>query len=255
MAVTDAIHDLHCAPRDLSHSDSRPYGLRRAILYRSCAAPRLERMPAQPDGGAKFATAVDLRTAAEAAVAPSPFAAASRQLNLPLPQFSQQPTSYAMQLLRGTLHAVTEEVVSADYLTLVESSPGSLRSFFLLLRDASSYPVVFHCSAGRDRTGVVSALVLSTVGAELEDILCDYEAAPPHQSADHVSVEQRLLQAGIDLAAHELANTPARGSMFLFLNRLWARHGSTEGFLSERLGLASHDIASIRSHLLARHEA
>jgi len=40
--------------------------------------------------------------------------------------------------------------------------------------DASSYPLVFHCAAGKDRTGVLAALVLSILGVDRSVIIEDY---------------------------------------------------------------------------------
>ena len=40
--------------------------------------------------------------------------------------------------------------------------------------DPASHPVLFHCAAGKDRTGVVAALVLSVLGVEEDEIVGDY---------------------------------------------------------------------------------
>jgi protein tyrosine/serine phosphatase len=43
-----------------------------------------------------------------------------------------------------------------------------------ILANPNSHPVVFHCTAGKDRTGVVAALLLSLLGVELDEIVNDY---------------------------------------------------------------------------------
>ncbi|MDR1307360.1 MAG: tyrosine-protein phosphatase [Treponema sp.] len=48
------------------------------------------------------------------------------------------------------------------------------REFFALLSDPASAPLLFHCSAGKDRTGLASALVLHALGASRETIIADY---------------------------------------------------------------------------------
>jgi protein-tyrosine phosphatase len=45
---------------------------------------------------------------------------------------------------------------------------------FGLVADPKSYPLVFHCAAGKDRTGVLAALVLSVLGVERSVIVEDY---------------------------------------------------------------------------------
>lgn len=41
----------------------------------------------------------------------------------------------------------------------------------------SEYGAIYHCAVGKDRTGVISALLLLLAGMETEGILCDYEAS------------------------------------------------------------------------------
>jgi protein-tyrosine phosphatase len=45
---------------------------------------------------------------------------------------------------------------------------------FRLMADPESYPLVFHCQAGKDRTGVLAALVLGCIGVETRTIVEDY---------------------------------------------------------------------------------
>ena len=49
--------------------------------------------------------------------------------------------------------------------------------FFKLLAEAESYPLLFHCSAGRDRTGVGAAMLLELLGVSRELIVRDFLAS------------------------------------------------------------------------------
>lgn len=59
------------------------------------------------------------------------------------------------------------------YRGFVRESAGRFAEFFDLLL-ASAEPTVFHCTAGKDRTGVAAALVLHALGATREEVLRDY---------------------------------------------------------------------------------
>ena len=48
------------------------------------------------------------------------------------------------------------------------------RRFFKLLAERDVYPLLFHCSAGRDRTGVGAAMLLSMLGVERDRIVADF---------------------------------------------------------------------------------
>jgi protein-tyrosine phosphatase len=64
--------------------------------------------------------------------------------------------------------------LSERYLWYLEVGRDSLVEVLTLLGGGEHYPLVFHCAAGKDRTGVLAALVLEMVGVEREVIIDDY---------------------------------------------------------------------------------
>lgn len=56
----------------------------------------------------------------------------------------------------------------------VETNFGQFKSFFKLLLDERNYPLLFHCTAGKDRTGFAAAILLHILGVDKETILEDY---------------------------------------------------------------------------------
>lgn len=109
---------------------------------------------------------------------------------------------------------------------------------------ASPEPTVFHCTAGKDRTGFAAALLLRAVGASEEETLADYlltndrlvlpEASRYHLPLEvlHVlwRVQPEFLQAAFDEAD--------------------AAYGSLDGYLREGLGLHDAERAHLRAHYL-----
>lgn len=57
------------------------------------------------------------------------------------------------------------------------ASIGRYKDFFALLQNDSAVPLLFHCSAGKDRTGMAAALVLSALGVNEEIIMENYLAS------------------------------------------------------------------------------
>lgn len=68
---------------------------------------------------------------------------------------------------------VTEELMCDLYRGFVRDHAGHFRLFFELLL-AESTPLVFHCSAGKDRTGFAAALILSALGVSRDVVFQDY---------------------------------------------------------------------------------
>ncbi|WP_100446940.1 tyrosine-protein phosphatase [Glycomyces xiaoerkulensis] len=69
-----------------------------------------------------------------------------------------------------------EEIVrflSQRYTGMMESGYKSVRDSLQVI--AGGEPVIFHCMAGKDRTGIIAAVLLSLLGVDAEDIAADYE--------------------------------------------------------------------------------
>jgi protein-tyrosine phosphatase len=112
-------------------------------------------------------------------------------------------------------------VSAADYLADLNATD-SVAAVFTILADESAYPVDIHCVYGRDRTGVMAAVILLALGATPDDVMTDYRlsasaglgAYPSSLSAVLDAIAQRggieayLAGAGVD--AETLARVRAR---------------------------------------------
>ncbi|GIF95437.1 tyrosine-protein phosphatase [Catellatospora citrea] len=106
-------------------------------------------------------------------------------------------------------------------------------------------PTVVHCWGGRDRTGVVIALVLELAGVSDADIAADYELT--EQGMARYLDWQRQHRPDKGPLQPYLASTPAE-VMRTFLAQLRDRHGSVRAYLTGS-GLAEEDIDALRSRL------
>lgn len=59
-------------------------------------------------------------------------------------------------------------------LVLDECNIAVYRKFFHYVREAECLPLLFHCSAGKDRTGMAAAFILFSLGVDQKSIMCDY---------------------------------------------------------------------------------
>ncbi|MBQ7567705.1 tyrosine-protein phosphatase, partial [bacterium] len=60
------------------------------------------------------------------------------------------------------------------YLAFLFENPQSIASFFNILSDPESYPLSYHCYAGKDRTGIMTALLLELLGTPRPVIYSDF---------------------------------------------------------------------------------
>jgi protein-tyrosine phosphatase len=77
---------------------------------------------------------------------------------------------------RGEAVGAPEPVdeLSARYLWYLDHGRDALAEALALVADPDHLPLVFHCAAGKDRTGVLAALVLDVLGVDPEVIVADY---------------------------------------------------------------------------------
>ncbi|MCX4094959.1 tyrosine-protein phosphatase [Nocardia sp. alder85J] len=114
------------------------------------------------------------------------------------------------------------------YLEYLDESPGVIVEALTALAAPEGTPALVHCAAGKDRTGVVIALLLGVVGVREEDIVADYAATGPNVAAVRARVGRaRSAQA----AATTVADLPDwvfaadAATMRQFLDHLSAEHG------------------------------
>lgn len=136
------------------------------------------------------------------------------------------------------------------YVWILESRGKRIRHVFEQLAQVSSYPVVFHCFAGKDRTGVIAALLLGALGISRKQIVADYALT-----------EGALSRIIARLEAQPRRDGPARPPSFLearpetmtaLLDWIDERHGSVPGYLSS-VGVSETVTQQLCSALLVRH--
>jgi hypothetical protein len=125
--------------------------------------------------------------------------------------------------------ALGEYVVFYDW-ALERCAPAIVRAL-AAVASAPTGAVVVHCVGGKDRTGIVAALLLRLCGVSLDDV-----------DADYALTEIRLRPT-----LGEVAIAPA-GAMATVLDRLERRHGSVEAYLVAA-GLVPEAIDSLRARL------
>lgn len=68
------------------------------------------------------------------------------------------------------------------YLKMLERGGAAMSELFALLADEAHHPLVFHCAAGKDRTGIAAALLLGVLGVDDETIVADYALSQPNMA-------------------------------------------------------------------------
>lgn len=194
---------------------------RAGVVYRSDAPHVGDRGPADLSPWPPKVV-VDLRDSAEAGDQEHPLAAVATVHSVPL----LEEVRDADVELDDAAHELT-----ALYQSIVQGAPKKLVEVFRIVLDADG-PVLIHCAAGKDRTGVVSAMLLSAVGVRRDAIVADYVRTDRNM----LRVLQRLdrvpaLPPGVDEEmVHELLSTPTE-AIESVLDTFGDHEGGARGWL------------------------
>ncbi|MCD8141264.1 MAG: tyrosine-protein phosphatase [Planctomycetaceae bacterium] len=114
---------------------------------------------------------VDFRTRNEALLAPDRVPSTVKQtVTIPI-DAGRLMTHYYDETLNARK---TRGIMVSVYRALASDFQPAYRQFFALLADPENIPLLFHCTAGKDRTGFAAAMFLSALGVERDVVVGDY---------------------------------------------------------------------------------
>lgn len=138
------------------------------------------------------------------------------------------------------------------YRTLVYEQAPSYAELFRRIA-SGPLPLVFHCSAGKDRTGIAAALLLDLLGVSRQDIVDDYLLSDLFFARGCELVAKDPLGDQLSTIAKEVWEPVMRADadyIQAMFETMETRHGSTTQFLREELGLTDDIIELVRARLL-----
>ena len=130
-----------------------------------------------------------------------------------------------------------------------DSARASYRALLTELAEPAATPLLFHCTAGKDRTGWATVIVLSLLGADEETIRAEYLSVNPAvRQAFAPLVEGFTAQGGDpELALAIIGVAPEY--LTAALEEVAVRHGSMEKYVREGLGVSDETADRIRERL------
>jgi protein-tyrosine phosphatase len=141
------------------------------------------------------------------------------------------------------------------YFLMLERFGDRIATVVELIADSDGHPAVFFCAAGKDRTGLVAAMVLSALGVDDETVAADYALTsgilPTLIERNRTRAAARGRPAEVHFDDYDDAVLTAEAvTMLSVLRRLRAEPSSVEGYLRAH-GLSDEAVWSLRAGLLA----
>ncbi len=204
-------------------------------LFRSDALHRLDAAGTAAIAGLGLRSIVDLRTQMEVDIAPS-------ALN------GVTASTTHVSLLIGDLEALPLEL-DAVYRYIIDACGKTVGEAIKLLCAPDALPALVHCSAGKDRTGIVIALILAVLGVPDEVIAADYGLSGGYLDlANTPAIGQVKASSGLgEKLTNELLASPPP-LIAGVLAQVRATWGSVDDYLLS-YGLTVADLANLRAAL------
>jgi protein-tyrosine phosphatase len=154
-------------------------------------------------------------------------------------------------VVEGRLADVPPDFLVRVYEAMAESAAPTFGRLLTRLADPDSMPALIHCTAGKDRTGMGAALLLSVLGVDEETILDDYALSATHYTDRQLeTLRVRLSNLGIDAERYRTVFGAPRHAMAALLAILRERHGSVEGYLGDEAGVTPDVLTELRARLV-----
>lgn len=214
---------------------------RYGVLFRSDNLCRLTDVGLSGFAASEVKTVLDVRSAYELEIDPSPFAESNtvRYLNLPL--LNEDDAEAIAQ--------INSDIPLPDmYRVMLGHFGANIAVIAQAVADADG-AIVVHCHAGKDRTGLVIALLLALVGVKNEDIVVDYVVSHDYlhePRAARIASSAPELRVGLE---HRLGAEEA--TMLSTLDWLKTEYGGAEAYLLKS-GVSRTTLAELRERLVAR---
>jgi len=114
-----------------------------------------------------------------------------------------------------------------------------------------NHPLVFHCAVGKDRTGMLAAILLNLLGVEEDDIIQDYTLSEPYMDELLARLKNNPQKSDPPLDIPDYFWKASPESMALFLSTLRREYGSIADYLTTQ-GAESSLIGRLKTALLSK---
>jgi len=221
------------------------------IIFRSANLDRISRSDIKKLQLLNIRTIIDLRASYE-------YKKQKRTIDhincLSLPLDFEQTTREKLKpyLFKKNSEEIISEISSSLYLEILDAAQAIIKNVLEILLSAEHCPVLIHCQAGKDRTGIICALILLALGTDRQSIIGDYlksnEALLPFFKK--MLFTRKILTLGFFPSGTILyAITVRQRNIESVLDRVNDHYGGIEAFLGSS-GFEAEKLMKLRERLI-----
>lgn len=232
--------------------------MRRGLVWRSAGLDLLTSLDCDRIHELGIRTIADLRTSHERGLFPTPTALSAdvRTLTWNSNADDVSPSTDRGPAWRDLDSASLRSEIARLYTHIADAHAVQFGEIYRSIAEGAA-PILIHCTAGKDRTGLAVALLLDLIGVERQWIFWDYDLTNTYLKKNMVRLESAI---GVGGMAEWLAALGPEGRDLLlsadvqYLKAAFAgiedRFGSVEDFALGPLGLSGRELQALRDQLL-----
>lgn len=226
--------------------------VKRGLVFRSDHLSRLTAADQQILQRHRFKVVCDFRTVREQQMAPDHLLpdGSIRLLSLPVQAVGFDPATVMDRLRANDSAWLSMDFFIELYRRFLDDFGPVWGKVLRLIASSDNLPLVFHCTGGKDRTGICAALLLMALGVPEEAVFSGHDRSNlcNAERLQSIYAEFAALGIGPEKAAPYL-QAPAE-PMAAMLTHLHKTYGTVEEYLRSKAGLDEATLAALQSGLL-----
>lgn len=194
----------------------------------------------------------DFRTREEARTSPDrlPADGSIRYENLPVADDHSDTASRLEQIKAGDIDWITLDFMIDAYMKYIERFPTIWGTVINRLAEPENRPMVFHCTAGKDRAGTCAALLLLAIGVPAETVIYDHGLSNTYIAGFLKKIYDNFKTFQVDTQRLEPYFTAPHACIVAVIDHINEKYGTVEDYLELRAGVHPQTIAVLKEVLL-----
>ena len=193
---------------------------------------------------------LDFRGSAEVSMAPDKLPAGTTRISLPAG--SEGVGADRTKMMEMMSKASNGDSIMLPFYTNIQSFTERYKPVFTtLLNNNKDSAILFHCTAGKDRTGISAALILYALGVDEQTIMQDYLASNYYRQQGNDQLKQMLI-ANYHIKEEVVDDVMMVKEKYLTatFDTIKEKYGSIDNYLEQEMGLSKKEMKKLKAHYL-----
>ncbi|HZZ50075.1 MAG TPA: tyrosine-protein phosphatase [Pseudonocardia sp.] len=221
--------------------------MRSGLLYRSEAPRNLRPSALRELANLGIVAVLDLRSSWESSESATTLPDGVRRLRAEVSDRQDDGRGSVLdEIVSGRLRSFTPHDLSLLYCRMVDNYPAAFGSAISLIARSENLPVLVHCAVGKDRTGILVALLLDLLGVARSEIIADYAITAGRRAYRRRELQPSLAAVGLEVSDVEGVFSSAPSVLTATFEHIQAKYGSSEKYLREHSNVSPGSLDAVR---------